>query len=206
MNVGIINYGMGNLFSVKSALDFIKCDNYIVNNPKELNKFSRLILPGVGSYNQAIKNLNEQGWYDEIIEMVKIKQIPILGICLGMHLMAEFGREDGDSVGLGLVDGVIEKFEVEDNNLKIPHIGFNRVNFKYEDILFKNFNNNYADFYFVHSYRLKNSNDNIITSECYYGENFTSSFNVDNIFGTQFHPEKSQGNGLNVLKNFINFK
>lgn len=206
MNVGIINYGMGNLFSVKSALDFIKCDSHIVNNPKELNKFSKLILPGVGSYNQAIKNLNEQGWYDEIIEMAKIKQIPILGICLGMHLMAEFGREDGDAIGLGLVDGVIEKFEVQDNSLKIPHIGFNRVNFKYEDILFKNFNKNYADFYFVHSYRLINTNDNIITSECYYGENFTSSFNVNNIFGTQFHPEKSQGNGLNVLKNFINFK
>jgi glutamine amidotransferase len=205
MKVGIINYGMGNLFSVKSALNFIKCDNEYVNSPNELKNFSKLILPGVGSFNHAIKNLKKQGWFDEILEMTKIKQVPILGICLGMHLMAEKGQEDGDEDGLGLIEGIIEKFSIEDNNLKIPHVGFNRVNFKKEDILFKNFNKEFADFYFVHSYRLKKTSNDIMTSQCFYGEDFVSSFNLNNIFGTQFHPEKSQGNGLIVLNNFLKF-
>ena len=205
MKVGIINYGMGNLFSVKSALNFLKCDNEFVNSPKDLIKFSKFILPGVGSFNHAINNLNCEGWFDEIKEMVKIKQMPILGICLGMHLMAEIGKEDGLANGLGLIDGVIDKFSIEDQTIKIPHVGFNRVNFKENDILFKNFKIGYADFYFVHSYRLKQTRNDIITSECQYGEKFVSSFNKNNIFGTQFHPEKSQGNGLIVLKNFINY-
>ena len=205
MKVGIINYGMGNLFSVKSALNFLKCENDIVNSPKDLIKFSKLILPGVGSFNHAIKNLNSQGWFDEIKEMAEIKQIPILGICLGMQLMAEIGKEDGEENGLGLINGLIDKFLIDDKSLKIPHIGFNRVNFKENDVLFKNLNSGYADFYFVHSFRLKQAENDIITSECYYGEQFVSSFNKGNIFGTQFHPEKSQGNGLVVLKNFINF-
>lgn len=203
MKVGIINYGMGNLFSVKSALNFIKCDNEYVNSPNDLKNFSKLILPGVGSFNHAIKNLKKQGWFDEILEMTKIKQVPILGICLGMHLMAEKGQEDGDEDGLGLIEGIIEKFSIEDSSLKIPHVGFNRVNFKKEDILFKNFNKEFADFYFVHSYRLSKTSNDIMTSQCFYGEDFVSSFNLNNIFGTQFHPEKSQGNGLIVLNNFL---
>jgi glutamine amidotransferase len=205
MKVGIINYGMGNLFSVKSALNFLKYDNEYVNKPKDLIKYSKIILPGVGSFNQAINNLNNLGWSNEIKEMTEVKQIPILGICLGMQLMAEIGKEDGEANGLGLIKGLIDKFSIEDKSLKIPHIGFNRVNFKENDILFKNLNNSHADFYFVHSFRLKKVDNDIITSECFYGEQFVSSFNKGNVFGTQFHPEKSQGNGLVVLKNFINF-
>lgn len=196
---------MGNLFSVKSALNFLKYDNEYVNKPKDLIKYSKIILPGVGSFNQAINNLNNLGWSNEIKEMTEVKQIPILGICLGMQLMAEIGKEDGEANGLGLIKGLIDKFSIEDKSLKIPHIGFNRVNFKENDILFKNLNNSHADFYFVHSFRLKKVDNDIITSECFYGEQFVSSFNKGNVFGTQFHPEKSQGNGLVVLKNFINF-
>ncbi len=204
MKVGIINYGMGNLYSVKSALNFLKCDNEFVNTPQDLIKFSKLILPGVGSFNQAIKNIENQGWLDEIKEMAIVKQLPILGICLGMHLMADIGKEDGVANGLGFIEGVIDKFSVDDLSIKIPHVGFNRVNFKNDDVLFRNFNKEYADFYFVHSYRLKQTRNDIKVSECFYGEKFVSSFNINNIYGTQFHPEKSQGNGLIVLKNFIN--
>lgn len=202
MNIGIINYGMGNLHSIQNALNKIGVKNSIINEPKKIQNYTKLILPGVGSFNQAINNLRISGFESEIKEAVINKEIPLLGICLGMQLLAETGEEDGLSTGLSLIKGVVNKFEFDNTKLKIPHIGFNRVYFKETNGLFKDLGS-YSDFYFVHSYKLTKAKESIISSYCNYGERFISSINEKNIFGTQFHPEKSQGNGLNVLRNFI---
>ncbi|MBK7627797.1 MAG: imidazole glycerol phosphate synthase subunit HisH [Bacteroidales bacterium] len=200
--IGIINYEMGNIMSVRSALDFLGIENDIVNSPKELKKYSKYILPGVGSFNEAMINLNRLGFKESIKEEILIKKKNILGICLGMQLLAEFGEEDGSSAGLALIPGVVAKFEFSTKELKIPHIGFNEVHFvKQNDTLFKGLGDS-ADFYFVHSYRLIDIDISLISSYCIYGEKFISSVSVNNVHGTQFHPEKSQGNGLKLLNNF----
>jgi glutamine amidotransferase len=142
------------------------------------------------------------GFIDAIKESVINKQKTILGICLGMQLLAEFGEEDGSSAGLTLIPGTVAKFNFTDMELKTPHIGFNQVYFvKENDVLFKGLEDS-ADFYFVHSFRLTDTTPEIVSSFCQYGERFVSSISFENVHGTQFHPEKSQGNGLKVLKNF----
>jgi glutamine amidotransferase len=201
--IGIINYEMGNIKSVQSALDHLGIENGLVNSVNDFIKYSKYILPGVGSFNEAIVNLTRLGFIDAINEAIFVKKRPILGICLGMQLLAEFGEEDGSSNGLGLIPGTVTKFNFcNQEELKIPHIGFNEVFFvKNNDLLFKGLCDS-ADFYFVHSYRLTKTPADITSSYCLYGEKFTSSVSLENIHGTQFHPEKSQGNGLIVLKNF----
>lgn len=200
--IGVINYGMGNLKSVQNALDYLGLENELVSSYHELIKFSKYILPGVGSFNEAMLNLNKLGLIDAIKESVLVHKKPILGICLGMQILAEIGEEDVVSSGLSLIPGKVTKFKFSDLILKIPHVGFNQVYFvKKDDILFNGLGDS-SDFYFVHSFRLINTDPNIVSSYCEYGERFISSISFENIHGTQFHPEKSQGNGLKVLKNF----
>lgn len=202
-SIGIINYGMGNLKSIQNALEYLGIANFLIEKPKDFFKCSKLILPGVGSFNQAIKNLNDLKFIDEIKESVLIKEKPILGICLGMQIMAEIGEEDGISSGLSLIPGIVSKFNFETINLKIPHIGFNKAYFvDNNSTLFKGLGDS-SDFYFVHSYKLSETKTEVISSYCEYGEKFVSSISYKNIHGTQFHPEKSQNNGLIVLKNFV---
>jgi len=193
---------MGNLQSVQNALNYIGVKNGIIHKPQNIKNYSKIILPGVGSFYQAINNLRNLGFEYEIKEAVLVKQVPIFGICLGMQLLAEIGEEDMLSTGLSLIPGVVNKFYFESNNFKIPHVGFNRVYFNDSNVLFKGLGS-YSDFYFVHSYKLTQTKDAIISSYCEYGGKFISSISAENIFGTQFHPEKSQMNGLNVLKNFL---
>lgn len=201
-DICIIDYRSGNIKSVQNALNFLKFDNRVVQTPGELSKYSKFILPGVGSFREAITNLNILGFADAIKNEVLGRQKQILGICLGMQLLAEFGEEEGLSDGLGLIKGTVSKFSFNDNGFKIPHIGFNNVEFvENNNILFKGLGNQ-SDFYFVHSYRLTASETGIVSSWCNYGEQFISSITSGNIHGTQFHPEKSQGNGLQVLRNF----
>lgn len=203
-NIIIIDYGMGNLWSVASALKFLKSDFSISSDAQLIKKADALILPGVGSFRRAMSSLKESGLDDAITESVKIKQKNILGICLGMQLLCNSSNEDGLTEGLGFIDGEIRNF---DHDLisyrKIPHIGFNSVAIPKKTRLYKNFKSN-ADFYFVHSYRLSCNNLQGSFAKCNYGEDFVASYESENIFASQFHPEKSQTNGLMLLKNFLN--
>tara|TARA_B100000989_G_C19440668_1_gene427177 strand:- start:306 stop:911 length:606 start_codon:yes stop_codon:yes gene_type:complete len=198
MKIGIVNYGMGNIQSLVGALEYIgEKDIIYTNKYKELMSCDKLFLPGVGSFKEAMKQIKSNSLHKILLEFSDQK--PILGICLGMQLMGSLGYENGKSKGLGLVKGDVIKFKI--NKLKIPHVGFNQVNFDKSSKLFNGIKNN-SDFYFTHSYHFV-KNEDLVTSTCKYEIQFNSSFEYLNIAGVQFHPELSQTNGLRLLKNFI---
>ncbi len=203
IKVAIINYGMGNLKSVEISLNYLGAYNKLIDNSKNLKNFSHIILPGVGSFKSAIKNLKDLRLFNSLIDLSKNKNIKILGICLGMQLLFSSSTEDGFSKGLNIVKGKVEKFSnKETNNKKIPHVGFNQITIDGKNDFFKNIKNN-SDFYFDHSFRIKDYDKKIYPVKSNYGTNFLSGFVYENIYGTQFHPEKSQSNGLLLLKNFL---
>ena len=199
--ITIIDYGMGNIRSLQNALNYLGYDSKVTSSPEEIKTSNILILPGVGSFGQAMKNINNYGLKDVITEVAINKGIPFLGICLGMQLLADCGEEDGINSGLGLIPGKVLKFK--SNKIRLPHIGFNSL--KYRDKssnIFRNIQNN-SDFYFVHSFYYECQNESNIIGTTEYGDEFVSAINNDNIYGFQFHPEKSQSNGLLLLNNFI---
>ena len=201
--IAIIDYGMGNLRSLQVSLNYLGIENRLINDPKYIKKYSHIILPGVGSFKKAIKNIKNSGMFDTLIQLSKKKNQKILGICLGMQLLFNSSSEDGFTKGLGIIDGKVEKFSQKKTiNLKIPHVGFNEVLFGKNNFFFKDINNS-SDFYFDHSYRINKFNENINPAITNHGEKFLSGFNFENIYGAQFHPEKSQSNGLLLLRNFI---
>lgn len=198
--IAIIDYGVGNLFSLKSSLDSIGADAFITNDFSQIENADKIILPGVGAFGDASKKLFESGLSELLISEAK-KNKPILGICLGMQLLLEKGYEYGEHKGLGLIPGEIRPIsDVIPQNLKIPHIGWNSLNFKKPSKLFKYIND--GDFvYFVHSYHGTNCEENTIaTSE--YGAELTAAVENGNIYGCQFHPEKSGKVGLQILRAF----
>lgn len=194
---------MGNLLSVVNALQFLGADARISANPSEIASADALVLPGVGSFRAAMNALRNQRLDEGIREAVDIRQRKILGICLGFQMLAEFGTEDGGAEGLGYLAGTVDHFNRETaSSLKLPHIGFNRVWFSNEAPLFRGLES-CADFYFVHSYRLLPEGVEGSVATANYGETFVAAYSRDNIFGAQFHPEKSQTNGLILLRNFL---
>ena len=202
--VAIIDYGMGNLKSVEISLNYLGVENELVKNPIHIKRYSHIILPGVGSFKAAIKNLKSAGMFDSLIEIAKQKKQKILGIWLGMHLLFSNSSEGGLTKGLGIMNGKVERFnQKKTKKLKIPHVGFNEVLFDETNPFFKGITNS-SDFYFNHSYRINKFEESINQVFSNHGEKFLSGFNFENIYGTQFHPEKSQSNGLLLLKNFIN--
>jgi len=201
--VAIIDYGMGNIWSVLSAFKFLDADAFFVNKPKSIIKADFIVLPGVGSFRKAMLTLNCKGLSDAIREAATVKKAKLLGICLGMQLFATIGSEDGETNGLGLINTNVDLFTPEElKTEKIPHVGFNTVNFKQKTGLFKGLSD-HSDFYFVHSYRMLVDNFVGNYGTCEYGVEFLATFELNNICGTQFHPEKSQTNGLILLKNFL---
>jgi glutamine amidotransferase len=201
--VTIIDYGMGNLWSVMSALHYLGCNAIISNDPAEIVRSRTFILPGVGSFRNAMNSLKKNGIDEAIIEAVRSKESKILGICLGMQLLGISSTEDGDTKGLGLIPSKVEKISVNfDSVYKIPHVGFNTVFSKADGKFFKGINRA-ADFYFVHSYRMMPKGLNGDCATCNYGENFLAAYHENNVYATQFHPEKSQTNGLALLSNFL---
>jgi len=201
--ISIINYKMGNLRSVNNAFNYLGFENEIVSEPEKILKADKIVLPGVGSFRQAMKNIKSMGLYEPICEMVLKNKIPIIGICLGMQLLAKSSNEDGFTEGFGFIDDACVKFDI-DKKYRIPHVGFNSVTINTNNAtLFKGLKDN-TDFYFVHSYRLGAIDKPFVSGICDYGEKFVASFEQDNVFGTQFHPEKSQSNGLKMLINFAN--
>ncbi len=198
--LAIIDYGVGNLFSLQCSLKKIGVEAVVTKDPQEIKNADRIILPGVGAFGDASRKLRESGLVELITEEAKSGK-PFLGICLGMQLLFEKGYEYGEHDGLGFLKGNVVALEGEINpNLQIPHMGWNALDFKQDSPLFKYINN--GDFvYFVHSYYATDCEDSVIaTSE--YGIPITAAVGKGNIFGCQFHPEKSGDVGLKILKSF----
>ncbi len=199
----IVDYGMGNLWSVQSALRYLGRDPVVSSDPAQVAAADTLILPGVGSFHKAMDALHAQELTEALAEAVLGRRRKILGICLGMQLLAEKGTEDGECQGLGLIPGSVDRFTREELGLlKVPHIGFNHVSATQQNRLFKGIASP-ADFYFVHSYRLLAADLPGEPGLCRYGVEFLAAYEHENIFATQFHPEKSQTNGLKLLNNFL---
>lgn len=201
MKVVVVNYEMGNIYSILSVLSFLEVEHIYSNDPNVIEGADRIILPGVGSYKKAMQNIALMNLDVAIKHAVLVKGIPVLGICLGMQIMGKSGTEDGFTRGLGFFDGIVEGFNVSEYKLKIPHTGYNEVQKPLKSKLYQGIDNG-SDFYFVHSYRMATTVQEGI-AYCNYGEKFVASFEQQNIYGTQFHPEKSQMNGILLLKNFI---
>jgi|SRR3989338_9608504 len=201
----IIDYQMGNVGSVKNALDFLGVENKISNVLTDIKRATHLILPGVGSFGEGMKKLKKLGLIDTLKEEVVDNKKPFLGICLGMQLLAQNGEEGGLNSGLGWIDGRTKKFNINEKKFTIPHVGWDDIfiNDK-EESLFKGINSNV--FYFAHSYIFEVKNSKNIAAFCEYGEKFCAVVKKDNILGTQFHPERSQKSGLKILENFLTAK
>jgi glutamine amidotransferase len=197
--VSIIDYGMGNLRSVRNALNYLGVESRFISDPADVLTSARLILPGVGSFRQAVTNLDGLGLV-EPIRSAGAQGMPILGICLGMQLLANQGDEGGGCEGIGLIPGVVKRLDEGDNTLKIPHMGFNQVRFHMTHPLFSGVNDA-SDFYFAHSYRFICEERNTAATTTY-GASFAAVVAQDNVVGVQFHPEKSQVHGLTLLRNF----
>lgn len=199
--IGIINYGMGNLASVKNALDYKGIASEIVNDPDQLKNFDKAILPGVGAFGRAMANLSKNSFDQAILDFANSQSKPLLGICLGMQMLLDSSVEHGEFQGLGLVKGKVLDFKEVINDAPIQHVGWNTIHKTESSRLFVNHKDE-AAFYFVHRYYCVLDNENEIAAYTDYGIKFHSAIEKDNIFGTQFHPEKSQKDGLLVFNEF----
>ena len=195
--IAIIDYKLGNLGSIKNALDAINLKSVITNNIDVIKKVDKIILPGVGAFKKAMDNLFELNLIETIVNEIK-KGKPVLGICLGMQLLFSSSEEHGLTNGLNILDGRIVRFK--NNSLKIPHVGWNDLIIPSGSKLFRGLNNSYV--YFVHSYHLVTDNKKYLLTDSIYGYKFACAVEYKNIFATQFHPEKSGSVGLKILKNF----
>lgn len=201
--IAIIDYGAGNLQSVKKALDFIGAESVITDDPETINACDKILLPGVGSFGDAMASMEAKN----LVETVKQNALSgkaFLGICLGLQLLFEESEETPGVKGLGIFKGKIRKFPA-DMGLKIPHIGWNSLEIKQKDAIFKDVpENSYV--YFVHSYYLEAEEPDTVATVTNYGIDFHSAVGRNNIFATQFHPEKSGDVGLKILRNFASME
>lgn len=203
IKIVIVDYGMGNLNSIYKALVRLKIEPVISNNPKTIENADKLILPGVGHFKNAMEQLGSLNLINSLNESALNKKKPILGICLGMQLMGQKSEEGGVN-GLGWIEGNVVKFNVKDTlKYKIPHIGWNQIEISKKSALMKDIPE-LSEFYFVHAYHFTNNVQNEILNTTTFEYTFTSAIEKENIFGVQYHPEKSHNIGELLLKNFIN--
>jgi imidazole glycerol-phosphate synthase subunit HisH len=203
VRITVVDYGIGNLWSVCSALRYLGYEAVVSSAPVDVARADTLILPGVGSFRKAMEALRASKMDEAILEAVSGKKRKILGICLGMQLLASRGTEDGETAGLGFIPAAVERFDpAELGALKVPHIGFNHVRNESASSFFQGIASP-SDFYFVHSYRLLADGLPGYHGICHYGQDFLAAYEHENIFAAQFHPEKSQTNGLRLLSNFL---
>ena len=199
--ITIVDYQMGNLHSVKRAFNRLGVEVNIATTPSEIVTAKKLILPGVGHFGKAMEHLKVTGLQDALNEAVLVKKTPVLGICLGMQLMTTFS-EEGDCKGLGWFDADVVRFQVKDTlHFKIPNIGWNSIQQKKESLLMREIGPDNS-FYFVHSFHVRTSDPTIVLGTSNYESDFVCALEKENIFGVQFHPEKSHESGFQLLKNF----
>lgn len=199
--IAIVDYGLGNLKSIYNMLSYLNIKSYISSNPEEIAMANKIILPGVGSFDTGVLNLRNSGLGAVLNEEVMARKKPILGICLGMQLLTA-GSEEGEFPGLGWIKAVSKKFKFSSKDLKIPHMGWNYVRPVNTKSLFKGLDTEKNRFYFVHSYYVECTNEENVLAKCSYGNDFACAIVKDNIYGVQFHPEKSHKFGMTLLKNF----
>jgi glutamine amidotransferase len=205
MKIGIVNYGLGNLASVRRTLEELGATPYIANSPSDLGHVDRIIIPGVGAFPLAMKNLREQGWIDALRYQVLELHCPLLGICLGMQLLATNGEEGGWTEGLGLIAGTVKRLDVLGSTLRIPHAGWNEVVHTGDDPLF-NAIPQQSDFYFVHSFAFSPTHLESVIATTDYGVSIVVAVRHKHVWGVQFHPEKSSKAGRRLIKNFLDVR
>ena len=200
--IAIIDYQMGNLGAILNMLKKIGADAIVTRKVQEIEKAEKLIFPGVGAFDNGVTNLQTSGILPALREKVLIQKIPVLGICLGMQLLTE-RSEEGILPGLGWIEAKTIRFRIHQkaSNLKVPHMGWNTLILKRESTLFKDFDED-GKFYFIHSYHILCNNHEDVLAETHHGYDFVSAVQKGNIFGVQFHPEKSHKYGMRILRNF----
>lgn len=199
----IVDYGMGNLRSVRNALGYLGQDAAVSSDPAAIARSDKLILPGVGSFRRAMENIRARDLFEPLCEAVSARKVPVLGICLGMQLLGGYGEEDGGTEGLGWIPGRVVPFSFDDASIRVPHIGFNAAWASGASSPLFGANAQAADFYFVHSFHLRCEREADVALWCDYHGRFCAGVERENVFGTQFHPEKSQANGLALLSRFL---
>ena len=207
MNVTIVDYNSGNISSVINSFKEVAKDKVNIEVTSDLNKIKssdKVVLPGQGSFKSCVDALNSiDGLSDTLNELVINDKKPLLGICVGLQMFADIGYEETETKGLGWIPGKVSKIDNQDGKYKLPHIGWNEINITKESKIFENIENN-SHMYFVHSYEFVPKDKNVISATTDYSSNIVCSVEKDNIFGTQFHPEKSDKIGLQIIQNFIN--
>lgn len=204
IEIAIVDYQMGNLRSVQKALEHVGYTATVTSQPEEITQADKVILPGVGAFGDAMRELSQRNLVAPIRESIA-RGRPFLGICLGLQLLFEVGYEGGEQAGLGVLGGTVERFPgdlLRQRELKVPHMGWNQTTVaKADSPLMKDIPSD-AYFYFVHSYYVRPAQAEAVWLNCQYGDDFCAAVWQDNLFATQFHPEKSQRDGLQLLKNF----
>lgn len=204
MKISVVNYGMGNLASVRRAFEDIGAEVTIANHPTVLYDANRIVLPGVGAFTEGMECLNGSGWASALHEVVIQQGKPLLGICLGMQMLATSGHEGGATKGLGFIPGKVQRLDTIGCKLRIPHVGWNDVNYRKADVLFDGIPD-LSDFYFVHSFAFVPESQEHLIATTSYDCDVTAVVRSGNVFGCQFHPEKSSKAGRQLLKNFMGY-
>ena len=207
MNVTIVDYNSGNISSVINSFKEVAQNKVNIEVTSDLNKIKssdKVVLPGQGSFKSCVDALNNiEDLVNTLNEFAINQKKPLLGICVGLQMFADIGYEETETKGLGWMPGKVSKIDNQDGKYKLPHIGWNQINIVKESKIFKNIDNN-SHMYFVHSYEFIPSDKNVISATTDYSTNFVCSVEKENLFGTQFHPEKSDKTGLKIINNFIN--
>ena len=207
MNVTIVDYNSGNISSVINSFKEVAKDKVKIEVTSDLNKIKlsdKVVLPGQGSFKSCVESLNNiDGLIDTLNEFALAKKNPLLGICVGLQMFADVGYEETETKGLGWVAGKVSKIDNQNGKFKLPHIGWNQINIVKDSKIFQNIENN-SHMYFVHSYEFAPNDKDVISATTDYSSNIVCSVEKENIFGTQFHPEKSDQMGLKIIGNFIN--
>jgi len=207
MNVTIVDYNSGNISSVINSFKEVAQDKVNIKVTSDLNQIKstdKVVLPGQGSFKSCVDALNKiKGLTDTLNEFVMTNKKPLLGICVGLQMFADIGYEETETKGLGWISGKVSKIDNQNGKFKLPHIGWNQINIIKESRIFQNIENN-SHMYFVHSYEFIPNDKNVISATTDYSSNIVCSVEKENIFGTQFHPEKSDKIGLKIISNFIN--
>ena len=206
MNVTIVDYNSGNISSVINSFKEVAKNKVNIEVTSDLNKIKssdKIVLPGQGSFKSCVDALNKiNGLTDSLNEFVINNKKPLLGICVGLQMFADIGYEETETKGFGWISGKVSKIDNQDGKFKLPHIGWNQINIVKDSKIFQNIENN-SHMYFVHSYEFVPNEKNVISATTDYSSNIVCSVEKENIFGTQFHPEKSDKTGLKIINNFI---